>query len=362
MSYSYNEELQVLKIIEENGYYSYGMKHEAYNTVLNRYKAVVSETKVELKEQPSGGQVALNNNVNQYRFNGQEWQSEFELNVTAMDFRQYSNDIGRFVCIDPVTHFDQSPYQFGNGNPMYWADPSGLDGITITIDWNSIPDNSTTNIDFLYSWEDIDNATGDVYGFGPDGSESLSQVTINSGDSRSYNGAIIQNHVYATADAYQGQRDRFFSKQVDELQDYFGAIGIIDPTGIVDGLNSLGYLARGQKANAAIAALGIVPYLGDAAKGVKYTKSTMAIGREMHAAYKIGEEGRKEFRLISGKRIDFLDIKNGTIFELKPFNPRAMKAGEKQLNTYLKEITSPEMLAKYPEFNGIQWKTVLDKY
>jgi hypothetical protein len=25
--------LQVLKIIEENGYYLYGMKHEAYNTV-----------------------------------------------------------------------------------------------------------------------------------------------------------------------------------------------------------------------------------------------------------------------------------------------------------------------------------------
>jgi hypothetical protein len=40
MSYSYNETQNVLKIIEENGYYPYGMKHEAYNTVLNRYKAV----------------------------------------------------------------------------------------------------------------------------------------------------------------------------------------------------------------------------------------------------------------------------------------------------------------------------------
>jgi RHS repeat-associated protein len=233
------------------------MKHEAYNTVLNRYKAVVNETKVALKDAPGGGGTTIEDtNKNLYRFNGQEWQDELGLDITAMDFRQYDNALGRFVCIDMITHFSQTPYQFGNGNPMYWADPSGLDGITITIDWNSIPDNSTTNINFLYSWEDFDNATGDVYGFGPDGSESLSQVTINSGDPRSYNGAIIQNHVYATADAYQGQRDRFFSNQVDELQDYFGAIGIIDPTGIVDGLNGLGYLARGQKANAAIAALG----------------------------------------------------------------------------------------------------------
>ncbi len=122
--------MQVLTIIEENGYYPYGLKHESYNTVLNRYKAVVNETKVELKEAPGGGQVALNDNINDYKFNGQEWQNELGLDVTAMDFRQYSNDIGRFVCIDPVTHFSQTPYQFGNGNPMYWADPSGLDGIT----------------------------------------------------------------------------------------------------------------------------------------------------------------------------------------------------------------------------------------
>jgi hypothetical protein len=63
MSYTLSE-LNVLTIIEENGYYPYGMKHEAYNMVLNRYKAVVSETKVELKEAPNGGQVAINDNIN----------------------------------------------------------------------------------------------------------------------------------------------------------------------------------------------------------------------------------------------------------------------------------------------------------
>ncbi len=140
MSYSLDKATQVLKIIEENGYYPYGLKHENYNTILNRYKAVLNETKVALKETPSGGQVA-NDNINQYKFNGQEWQNELGLNITAMDYRQYDNALGRFNCIDPVTHFSQTPYQFGNGNPMYWADPSGLDGVVYGMAGQEAPSN-----------------------------------------------------------------------------------------------------------------------------------------------------------------------------------------------------------------------------
>jgi hypothetical protein len=87
MSYTLSE-LNVLTIIEENGYYPYGLKHEAYNTVLNRYKAVVNETKVALKDAPSGGGTTIeDSNKNLYRFNGQEWQDELGLDMTAMDFR-----------------------------------------------------------------------------------------------------------------------------------------------------------------------------------------------------------------------------------------------------------------------------------
>jgi RHS repeat-associated protein len=99
--------------------------------VLNRYKAVLNETKVALKDAPGGGGTTVeDSNKNLYRFNGQEWQNELGLDMTAMDFRQYDNALGRFVCIDMITHFNQTPYQFGNGNPMYWADPSGLDEMT----------------------------------------------------------------------------------------------------------------------------------------------------------------------------------------------------------------------------------------
>lgn len=75
----------------------------------------------------------------------------------------------------------------------------------------------------------------------------------------------------------------------------------------------------------------------------------------MHKAYRFGEAG-KEFRLPSGRRIDFLDIDNSTIYELKPFNPRAMQQGQNQLNTYMKELQT------MPRFQGVDWKKVLDTY
>jgi hypothetical protein len=76
----------------------------------------------------------------------------------------------------------------------------------------------------------------------------------------------------------------------------------------------------------------------------------------MHKSYKVGADGIKEFRLPSGKRIDFLDINNRTIYELKPFNPRAMQQGQMQLNMYMQELQT------MPQFKGINWKTVLDTY
>ena len=130
LSYTWDVATNALKIIEENGYYPYGLKHSGYNGSLERHRAVANDTKVELRGVPSGGSGAtVEASLNQVRFNHREWQSELGLNITDMDFRQYDNAIGRFVCTDPITHYNQSPYHFGNGNPIYWADPSGLDGI-----------------------------------------------------------------------------------------------------------------------------------------------------------------------------------------------------------------------------------------
>jgi hypothetical protein len=62
----------------------------------------------------------------------------------------------------------------------------------------------------------------------------------------------------------------------------------------------------------------------------------------------------KEFTGIKGIRPDFVDFGTKTIYELKPFNPRGIQLGTKQLNNY-KSIFERE----YP---GTIWETVLEHY
>lgn len=125
-----------------------------------------------------------------------------------------------------------------------------------------------------------------------------------------------------------------------------------------------------QFVNLARGAIAGARYLGsrltvDGAKvmarsGAGFSRSSLSLGQKMHQAYKAGLHNGvtkfKEFRLASGRRIDFLDVENGLIHELKPNNPRAIMEGQKQLQMYLQEIQS------MPQFQGINWKTVLDTY
>ncbi|HEY8780098.1 MAG TPA: hypothetical protein VIM16_00640 [Mucilaginibacter sp.] len=82
-----------------------------------------------------------------------------------------------------------------------------------------------------------------------------------------------------------------------------------------------------------------------------------ALGRAMHTAYKADEVlpgvRMKEFTLPNGLRVDFIDLEKKIIYELKPNNPRAIKAGYQQLGEYLKEVE---------RVYGKGFQTVLDKY
>ena len=98
--------------------------------------------------------------------------------------------------------------------------------------------------------------------------------------------------------------------------------------------------------------------IGNAAKGMpQYTKSSLSLGREMHTAFKAGLADDivtfKEFTKIKGIRPDFVDFSTKTIYELKPFNPRQIQLGTKQLNNY-------KLL--FEQRYGGTWNTVLDLY
>ncbi|MEN9324032.1 MAG: hypothetical protein RL699_1812, partial [Bacteroidota bacterium] len=112
-----------IKILEENHYYPYGLKHTNYNANLNAYK---KDNNDQVQLTGTGLSADL---INKYKFNGMEYQDELGLNLYDMDMRDYDPAIGRWTGIDPVTHFPQSPYNAFDGNPVTFADPSGADGV-----------------------------------------------------------------------------------------------------------------------------------------------------------------------------------------------------------------------------------------
>ncbi|WP_188375393.1 RHS repeat domain-containing protein [Winogradskyella haliclonae] len=106
------------EIKEENNYYPFGLKHKGYNNVVNG------------TDHP-------------YGYNGIEETEELGLNVLEMDMRQFDPAIARWTAIDPITHFEYSPYQAFDNNPAFWADPSGADSEGIRLqdsdgNWHTI--------------------------------------------------------------------------------------------------------------------------------------------------------------------------------------------------------------------------------
>ena len=114
-------------ILEENHYYPFGLKHKKYGSVDMDFVITDEETEdgyfVGIDVVPPGEKKPY-----QYKYNYREWQDELNLNVTAMDFRQYDNALGRFLNPDRLSELAPgiTPYRFAFNNPNYWSDPTGL--------------------------------------------------------------------------------------------------------------------------------------------------------------------------------------------------------------------------------------------
>uniref|UniRef100_UPI003342DC34 RHS repeat domain-containing protein n=1 Tax=Flavobacterium sp. TaxID=239 RepID=UPI003342DC34 len=111
-----------IKILEENHYYAFGLKHKNYNVEKLNFEEF-PDTGVEIVPAPAVANASYN-----YKYNGKELQEELGLNMTAMDYRQYDNALGRFNSIDALAELGYSitPYRFAFNNPNYFMDPSGL--------------------------------------------------------------------------------------------------------------------------------------------------------------------------------------------------------------------------------------------
>ena len=131
LSYANDPATNVLKILEENQYYPYGVKHTSYNSNLNAF-ASKGPSGVELQAVAAaapGGGGSVTTQAYAYKFNGVEYQDELALDMYDMPLRDYDASSGKWFGMDPVVHYDQSPYMAFNGNPVVFADPSGADGV-----------------------------------------------------------------------------------------------------------------------------------------------------------------------------------------------------------------------------------------
>ncbi|GHV15297.1 hypothetical protein FACS1894169_06250 [Bacteroidia bacterium] len=278
-----------------------------------------------------------------------------------------------FLSVDQLVEQTGTPYQYCYQNPVKLIDPTGMAPEDGDGDGNERILPRTEPLKHGGSWyrnvgvfahNALASFTNVVYDVG----ESLIQESIfiyNNGV-----GAYLSNFGNSISNSVSSTYNYIVDTPVKEiLKNEWSALkrDIADPYAWSDAIGKTAWMLTPMKATGGTRAL--VPtietpsmMIGPPASniGVNYTKSNLRLGQQMHKSYKVGlhdgVNGIKEYRLPSGKRIDFLDIPNQTIFELKPFNPRAMKQGQIQLNMYLKELQTIQ------EYKGFNWKTTLDTY
>lgn len=129
LSYAKDPSTSDLKILTENHYYPFGLKHQKYiNPALRNIESTLDQSsKAIIDINPQDETKSIYSNYD-YKYNYQEWQDEFGLNWYAMDFRNYDPAIGRFHSADPLGELtpDWTPYRFAFNNPVYFSDPTGL--------------------------------------------------------------------------------------------------------------------------------------------------------------------------------------------------------------------------------------------
>jgi len=122
LSYAQDPSNRVLKIIEENHYYPFGLKHTNYNSDVKAY--IKEEDGLKIKPE-----TAFIKNGYNYKFQGQERQDELGLNWDSFKWRNYDYAIGRFMSIDPLTekYMDWNPYAFSGNRVIDSRELEGLE-------------------------------------------------------------------------------------------------------------------------------------------------------------------------------------------------------------------------------------------
>jgi RHS repeat-associated protein len=162
LNYGKDPETNVLRVLEENHYYPFGLKHQNYNT---------GRRQLGKKEEILAGNLTLmpafvlptedKPMAYKYKYNGKEFQDELGLNMYDYGARNYDPALGRWMNIDPLAEQSRrwSPYTYAYNNPILFIDPDGMQA--------------------KYNWEEHDKGNVGIYTDGDKNvsfEEALSQV------------------------------------------------------------------------------------------------------------------------------------------------------------------------------------------
>ncbi|WP_396157338.1 RHS repeat domain-containing protein [Flavobacterium sp.] len=136
VSYSLDKIDNGLKILEENHYYPFGLKHTKYNSGNKEYVEPIIGEAVDPSE--FGKRIVQVSSLSRidykYKYNGKEYQDELGLNMYDYGARNYDPALGRWMNVDPLAETSRrfSPYTYCLNNPVYFIDP---DGMQANNDW-----------------------------------------------------------------------------------------------------------------------------------------------------------------------------------------------------------------------------------
>ena len=119
LSYTNDPGLGLVKKVEENHYYPFGLEHGIYNGSKKDYKPTGDNREI----------LSVSNVPYKYKYQGQERQDELDLNWDSFKWRNYDYAIGRFMSVDPIAeeYVYNSPYAFSENRVMDGRELEGLE-------------------------------------------------------------------------------------------------------------------------------------------------------------------------------------------------------------------------------------------
>ena len=123
---SYAQESGKLKILEENSYYPFGLKHTRNNVNSKMFVETNGTTSLQTIGELTPYTTYFKNN---YKYNGKELQDELGLNMYDYGARNYDPALCRWMNIDPHSenYLSLSNYVAFANNPILFIDPTGED-------------------------------------------------------------------------------------------------------------------------------------------------------------------------------------------------------------------------------------------